>query len=167
MNYDSCTMKPTTSKLAVEEGAPGSFCIEDAADGEQSYKRLWAKLPDGTVGGFALEPAPAHIPGIWAWNGNAKKPTLKRPITLRGRWCGQIKAGRMVSDPAPAMPESAIEHPTADAVRDSKVDRKVSSPSLIDASPIYPRPCPNPRRPAPSARGSVPASHSPPNEARQ
>jgi len=36
----------------------------------------------GKPGSFALEPAPAHIPGIWAWSGSIAKPTLKRPVRL-------------------------------------------------------------------------------------
>ena len=103
-------MKKVTSRSAVDAGAPGSFWIENAKEGDQEFRRLWAKLPDSTVGGFALEPAPAEIPGIWTWNGSEKKPTLWRTIrgvktgvTMRGRWCGQIKAGRMVSDSAPAI----------------------------------------------------------------
>lgn len=111
MNYETCSMKLVANVQAVRDGNPGSFFVEDATIDDETFKRLWAKLPDGTVGGFALDPAPAHIPGIWAWNRSEKKPTLKRPITLRGRWCGQIKAGRMVSDPAPAEPAAAVEQP--------------------------------------------------------
>lgn len=118
MNHDTCTMKPVASVQAVRDGKPGSFFIEDATESDEVFQRLWAQLPDGTVGGFALAPAPAHIPGIWQWNGSKKKPTLyrsangqKRHIELRGRWCGQIKAGRMVSDPAPATATEVIDHP--------------------------------------------------------
>ena len=55
MNHDSCSMKKVANEVAVCAGKPGSF---------------------------ALEPAPAHIPGIWAWSGSIAKPTLKRPVRL-------------------------------------------------------------------------------------
>lgn len=102
MNYDSCSMKRVADESEVRSGDPGSFAIVEAEEGGEKFRRLWVHLPDGTVGGFTLEPAPDSIPGIWAWNGSEKKPTLKQPIRLPGRWCGQIKTGRMVSDPAPA-----------------------------------------------------------------
>lgn len=102
MNSDSCAMKNVGSKAAVEAGAPGSFCIVEVDEHGAKFERLWVKFPHGEPGGFALEPAPAEIPGVWPWNGNEKKPTLKRRVKFTGRWCGQIKGGRLVSDPAPA-----------------------------------------------------------------
>lgn len=104
MNTDSCDMIRVADEAAVRAGKPGSFAIVEVEEGGETFRRLWAHLPDGNVGGFTLEPAPESIPGIWPWNGSEKKPTLKRPIRLIGRWCGQIKGGRMVSDPAPAVP---------------------------------------------------------------
>ena len=109
MNHESCSMKKVATEAAVRAGKPGSFAIVDVTEGEATFRRLWAHLPDGTVGGFNLEPAPPELPGIWPWNGNATQPTLKRPVRLVGRWCGQIKAGRMVSDPAPVEPVAAVE----------------------------------------------------------
>jgi hypothetical protein len=126
MNHDSCTMKKVATEAAVRAGKPGAFAIVKVTEGEVTFKRLWAHLPDGTVGGFALEPAPAEIPGVWPWNGNETKPTLKRPVRLRGRWEGQINVGRMVSDPDPvATSVAAAElpppkpNPVRDAVRRS------------------------------------------------
>lgn len=131
MNHDTCTMKSVTSVQAVRDGKPGSFFIEDATESGETFQRLWAQLPDGTVDGFALAPAPAHIPGIWQWNGSKKKPTLyrstngkKQHIWLHGRWCGQIKAGRMVSDPAPATGEIPVEHPLPPPPPNREVVRK-------------------------------------------
>lgn len=101
MNCDSCSMKRVTDEAAVRAGRPGSFAFEDVPDGDQTYKRMWIHLPSGFIGALNLKPAPAHVPVAWPWNSNERKPTIKHPIRLAGRWSGQIKAGRMVSD-APA-----------------------------------------------------------------
>lgn len=110
MNTDTCRMKSVADEAAVRAGPPGAFAIVDVTDGADTFRRLWAHLPDGTVGGFNLEPAPSYLPAIWAWNGSEQKPTLKRQVKLIGRWCGQIRAGRMVSDPAPAALPQVAEH---------------------------------------------------------
>lgn len=105
MNYDSCKMRKVESIQAVREGAPGSFFIAtDSLDGEE-YKLLWMMLPDGTSCAAALEPAPKSIPAVWKWNYNENKPTLTNGINLRGRWCGKIQNGHMVStEKPPAVP---------------------------------------------------------------
>lgn len=118
MNYPTITMKRAATEQAVRDGAPGAFCIAQIKEGEATFQRLWAHLPHGEVVGFNLAPTPPQVPFPWQWNGSEKKPTLwrdiggkKRGIALRGRWCGQIKAGRMVGDPIPVEPQAAPAQP--------------------------------------------------------
>lgn len=99
MNYDSRSMKKVATEAAVRAGKPGSFAFEDVVDGDDTYRRLWVHFPDGTVGGLALDPAPASLPKAWAWNGSTAKPTITDLIRFRGRWEGRIKGGRLVGGP--------------------------------------------------------------------
>lgn len=123
MKFDSCTMKKVADEAAVRAGKPGSFCIVDIEEHGAKFRRLWAHFPDGTVGAFALEPAPAEaIP--WPWNKNEKKPTLHRRVKLTGRWHGRVLAGRIVSDPAPP------ELPQTSAV---------SGPPVVTPAPTKPK----------------------------
>lgn len=115
MNYDSCAMTKVADEAAVRVGAPGAFCIVDVEEHGATFERMWVKFPHGDVGGFALEPAPAEIPGVWSWNESASKPTLRRPVRLTGQWSGRIEAGRMVSDSGPAAMDSIAPPPEAPA----------------------------------------------------
>lgn len=132
MNYDSCDMVKVDDEAAVRSGEVGSFCVVDVEAHGAKFRRLWAHFPDGTVGGFALEPAPAEAI-VWPWNGSASAPTLRRRVKLTGRWSGQIVSGRMVSDsaqpsavfemPQPPAPSAAMGAPAAAVVRPGPLGR--------------------------------------------
>lgn len=113
MNFDSCKMTRVADEGAVRSGKPGDYCVTTITDGELSYKRLYVHLPHGEAVGINLdgENVPGHLPAVWAWNGDENKPTLKRPIRLRGRWCGQMKNGRLIGDPEPSVIDTPKEMP--------------------------------------------------------
>lgn len=119
MNYDSCSMKKVANEAAVRAGKPGSFAFVDVTEGDVTFKRMWVHLPGGHVGGLNLEPAPTPLPLQWPWNGSMTKPTINRPIQLRGRWCGEIKAGRMIGaakeEAQPAVP--SLPPPVVNPIR--------------------------------------------------
>lgn len=120
MSHSSCSMKKVANEAAVRAGKPGAFAFENVREGEETFKRLWVHLPSGFVGAFNLEPCPPSVPMPWPWNGSMTKPTIGRPIQLRGRWCGQIENGRMVGsakedDQEPA--EIAALRPSPNPVR--------------------------------------------------
>jgi len=112
VNYDSHKMTRFATESDVRNAMPGAYAIVDAEDSGTAFQRLWVKFPDGEVAGLALEPAPTHIPGVWAWNGDADKPTVTREIHFRGRWHGKITGGRLKSiAEKPAEAVASASHP--------------------------------------------------------
>lgn len=109
MNHDSCSMKQVANEAAVRAGKPGAFAFEAVTEGDVTYQRMWVHLPSGFVGAFNLEPGPKSNPFVWPWNRSTTKPTIHKPVRLRAQWCGRIKGGRMISDPAP----EEVVQPTA------------------------------------------------------
>ncbi|HEY0684777.1 MAG TPA: hypothetical protein VGD45_20740 [Steroidobacter sp.] len=102
-------MKKVANEAAVRAGKPGAFAFEVVTEGDATFKRMWVHLPSGFVGAFNLEPTPAHVPFSWPWNGSVAKPTIGRRILLREQWSGQIKDGKMISDPAGESVSTLVE----------------------------------------------------------
>jgi hypothetical protein len=95
MNTDSCDMILVADDDAVQDGPPGSFCINTLANGQRV---MWHKLPDGNGGLLRLRPVVSgeSYPS-WEWDGNGEKPTLTPSVHLPGRWHGWFRNGRMES----------------------------------------------------------------------
>lgn len=97
MNTDSCDMIRMKDEEQVENGPPGSFCIDTLEDG---LRVMWHKLPDGNFGCIRLRPIPgshSNASPSWQWNGNEEVPTLSPSVHLPGRWHGWFRNGRMES----------------------------------------------------------------------
>lgn len=102
-NQGSCDMVRVANRKDVQDGIPGSYCLESTrADGQQ---RMFLKLPGGGYcGGLPIaRTKPALDEPSWGWDGNEDKPTLTPSVWFMknsGRadeWHGWIRAGRMVS----------------------------------------------------------------------